>query len=94
MVRNKRKNPAAVWPETVVGGKYVRLLGGYLRRLRTEEAHGNRRLFLDDVFVTYLLAFFNPTIRSRRTIEDFSQERARAAARIGAEDLSQHAVGL
>jgi Transposase DDE domain len=62
-----------VLPEAVVGGKYVRLLDRFLRELRGEEAHGNRRLFLDDVFVAYLLAFFNPTIRSLRTIEDFSQ---------------------
>jgi hypothetical protein len=67
------QNKAAVWPETVVGGKYVRLLESFLQQLRGEEAHGNRRLFLDDVFVAYLLAFFNPTIRSLRMIEDFSQ---------------------
>lgn len=62
-----------VWPEQVMGGKYVRLLDKFLHQLRSEDAHGNRRLFLDDVFVAYLLAFFNPTIRSLRTIEDFSQ---------------------
>jgi hypothetical protein len=62
-----------LWPEPVVGGKYVRLLERFLRELRSEEAHGNRKLFLDDVFVAYLLAFFNPAIRSLRTIEDFSQ---------------------
>ena len=61
------------WPEPVLGGKYVRLLERCLEGLREEEAHGNRQLFLDDVFVAYLLAFFNPTIRSLRTIEDFSQ---------------------
>jgi hypothetical protein len=63
----------AVWPEKVIGGKYVRLLEKVLRGLRAEETHGNRELFLDDVFVSYLLAFHNPTIRSLRTIEDFSQ---------------------
>ena len=61
------------WPEPVLGGKYVRLLERCLEGLRDEEAHGNQRLFLDDVFIVYLLAFFNPTIRSLRTIEDFSQ---------------------
>jgi Transposase DDE domain len=66
-------NEVAVWPETVIGGKYVRLLEGLLHQLRGEDSHGNRRLFLDDVFVAYLLAFFNPTIRSLRTIEDFSE---------------------
>lgn len=62
-----------VWPEQVIGGKYVRLLEKFLGQLRSEEVHGNKKLFLDDVFVTYLLAFFNPTVRSLRTIEDFSQ---------------------
>lgn len=73
MRRVAKNKDAAEWPETVVGGKYVRLLEKYLKGLRSEGGHGNRRLFLDDVFVAYLLAFFNPTIRSLRTIEDFSQ---------------------
>jgi hypothetical protein len=44
-----------------------------LRALRPEDAHGNRILHLDDVLVCYLLAFFNPSIRSLRTVEDFSK---------------------
>ena len=64
-----------VWPETVVGGKYVRLLDKVLTQLRQDDAHGNRKLHLDAVFVVHLLAFFNPTVRSLRTIEDFSQTR-------------------
>ena len=62
-----------VWPEQVVGSKYVRFLERHLHQLRDEVPHGNQRLFLDDVLVAYLLAFFNPTIRSLRTLEDFSQ---------------------
>lgn len=58
-----------------MGGKYVRLLETQLEQLRDESAHGNRELHLDDVFVVHLLAFFNPTVRSLRTIEDFSQTR-------------------
>jgi hypothetical protein len=61
------------WPEPVIGGKYVWSLETLIRALRTEGAHGNRLLHLDDVLVCYLLAFFNPAIRSLRTIEDFSQ---------------------
>lgn len=74
-----RGTPArAAWPEKVVGGKHVRLLERLLSELRDDQAHGNRRLFLDDVFVAHLLAFFNPAIRSLRTLEDFSQtEQAR-----------------
>lgn len=64
-----------VWPEKLIGAKYVRLLDKQLHQLRDDTAHGNRDLFLDDVFAVYLLAFFNPTIRSLRTIEDLSQTR-------------------
>ena len=63
------------WPEQITGGKYVRMLEKYAQSLRDTDAHGNRRLFLDDVVIAHLLAFFNPTLRSLRTIEDFSQTR-------------------
>ena len=53
-----------VWPEQVIGGKYIRLLEKQLQTLREEAGHGNQALFLDDVFVVYLLAFFNPSVRS------------------------------
>jgi hypothetical protein len=69
----KRELP--VWPFQVEGGKHVALLERCLASLRGEPRHGNQELFLDDVFIAYLLAFFNPTIRSLRTIEDFSQTR-------------------
>jgi hypothetical protein len=64
-----------VWPEQVIGGKYVRLLEKYVQSLRDEDPHGNRKLFLDDVFIVSLLAFYNPVVRSLRTIEDFSKSR-------------------
>jgi Transposase DDE domain len=69
------QQPLPLWPEKVEGGRLVRELERYVQSLRAEEAHGNRELFLDDVFLAYLLAFFNPTLRSLRTIEDFSQTR-------------------
>ncbi len=62
-----------LWPEKVEGGRLVRMLQRYVRALRDDHAHGNRTLFLDDVFIAYLLAFFNPTIRSLRVLDDFSQ---------------------
>ncbi len=64
-----------LWPVKVEGGRLVRELERYVQSLRDENTHGNRELFLDDVFLAYLLAFFNPTLRSLRTIEDFSQTR-------------------
>jgi len=77
VVRSQPAEPGAlpVWPETVQGRRLVDILQRHLEQLRDQEPHGNRRLFLDDVFVAYLLAFYNPTIRSLRTIEDFSQTR-------------------
>jgi hypothetical protein len=64
-----------IWPEQVVGGKRIRTLERLLENLREKDAHGNRDLFLDDVVAAYLLAFFNPSLRSLRTLEDFSQTR-------------------
>ena len=64
-----------VWPDRVFGAKQVRSLERLVDQLREQSPHGNRRLFLDDVFVAYLLAFFNPALRTLRTIEDFSQTR-------------------
>ena len=59
-----------------------------------KSAHGNRELFLDDVFLAYLLAFFNPTLRSLRTIEDFSQTAPGGASSLDPPDLQEHAIGL
>ena len=64
-----------IWPERVVGAKHVHAIEKLVEQLRQDDPHGNRHLFLDDVFVAYLLAFFNPALRSLRTIEDFSQTR-------------------
>lgn len=49
------------------------MLQKQVQHLRSAPGHGNQQLFLDDVFIAYLLAFFNPSIRTLRTIEDFSQ---------------------
>jgi hypothetical protein len=64
-----------LWPHTVQGRGLVKILQNHVVQLRNEKVHGNRQLHLDDVVVTYLLAFYNPSIRSLRTIEDFSQTR-------------------
>jgi Transposase DDE domain len=62
-----------IWPEPVQQGSLIDMLHRHVQQLRDQDAHGNRKLFLDDVFVAYLLAFFNPSIRTLRTLEDFSQ---------------------
>lgn len=57
----------------IVGRKYIGLLEGWLARLRVLYPHPNRVLFYDDLVLAYLLAFFNPAVRSLRLIEDFTQ---------------------
>lgn len=69
------KRDLPVWPEPVFGAKHVHSLERLVERLREHNPHGNRGLFLDDVFVAYLLAFFNPALRTLRTLEDFSKTR-------------------
>ena len=66
------ENAHADLPAALVGGGYLGLLQRHLRRLRKAHRHPNRLLHYDDLFAAYLLAFFNPTLRSLRTIEDFS----------------------
>jgi hypothetical protein len=64
------------WPEPVRRGSLIAMPRKHVAKLRSEaDAHGNRGLFLDDVVIAYLLAFFNPSVRTLRTIEDFSQTR-------------------
>ena len=64
MAKNVPGESLPNWPEHITGGKYVRMLEKYAQSLRDADAHGNRRLFLDDVLIAHLLAFFNPTLRS------------------------------
>ena len=64
-----------VWPSQILGATQIRAIERLIQQLRESNPHGNRDLFLDDVFIAYLLAFFNPAIRTLRTIEDFSQTR-------------------
>ena len=45
-------------------------LGNHLDRLADLPAHGNRKLGLDQLFLGLLLSFFDPLLRSLRTIED------------------------
>ena len=70
--RGRPKRPK-VTADQVIGGKHVQHLQGHLDHLRAAYDHPNRRLYYDTFVCAHLLAFFNPTLRSTRTIEDFSQ---------------------
>ena len=57
------------------GERQVRQLARFvkdLRRREREDAHGNRQLFLSDLFIAQLLAFHHPTVRSLRTLDALS----------------------
>lgn len=67
---------------TLAGAKHAAVLQKHLRHLRKAYHHGNRRLFYDEVVTSYLLAFFNPTLRSLRAIDDFSSDAHRHPRRL------------
>ena len=67
---------------TLTGQKHVKLLQRHLQHLREAYDHGNRTLFYDELLTAYLLAFFNPTLRSLRAIDDFSSDEHRHPRRL------------
>ena len=60
-------------PRQLIGGKYVRMLDKHLNRLNKAAAHPNRILQYSDLLTLLLMSFFNPTVRSLRTMEAYSQ---------------------
>jgi hypothetical protein len=70
--RRGRKPRPPVNEEDLFGGGYVTKLQEHLGRLRAGE-HGNRELHFDSLVTALLLAFYNPTCRSLRTVEGFSR---------------------
>jgi hypothetical protein len=60
----------------LAGATHAKALQKHLRHLRDAYDHGNRRLFYDELVATYLLAFFDPTLRSLRAIQDFTSDEA------------------
>jgi hypothetical protein len=68
-----RKARTAPRASQLIGNKYLRVLQEHLESLRAKYPHPNRVLFMDDVVTVYLLAFFNPTLRSLRCLEDASE---------------------
>ena len=60
-------------PKEVVGLPQLRFVEHLVANLRAAYDHPNRKLFLDDLLIAMLLAFFNPVARSLRGVEDASQ---------------------
>jgi len=57
----------------VVGLPQLRFVEDLVAHLRSAYDHPNRKLFLDDLLIAMLLAFYNPVARSLRGVEDASQ---------------------
>jgi len=74
--RDESLKPQALNPFVgLYGQRQVRQLETFVQQLRDRErgdAHGNRRLFLSDLFIAQLLAFHHPTVRSLRTLDALS----------------------
>ena len=84
-----------VWPEQVVGKfKHVHSLERLIGQLREQDPHGNRDLFLDDVFVAYLLAFFNPAPRTLRTMGVFQPDATSSETPHHRQTLQKHPLRL
>jgi len=58
----------------LLGKQYLAVLRKHLKRLRKAGAHPNRVLQFSDLLTLQLLGFFNPTLRSLRTLEDASTQ--------------------
>jgi len=79
---NNAVQPVPGSEDRVVGRRFLRLIEGQLEHLRCQPHHGNREVFLDQVVVAHLLAFFNPGLHSLRKIEDVFDDR-RTRKRLG-----------
>jgi len=82
VARGERKRDARdavdLGKRQIVGRRLIRLLEDQLAHFQRAETHGNRILHYDHVVVAHLIAFFNPSVDSLRTIEDvFEHRRAR-----------------
>jgi hypothetical protein len=76
--RGPKPRPRIDPDDPVLGGKYVTFLQGHLDQLRRAYTHRNRVVFYDELVIAYLMAFFHPTVRSLRTLDDLSQVPAMA----------------
>ena len=70
--RDAKQQPPRPADEQLLGVKYLAVLKKHRRRLRKASDHPNRILHYDDLLTLQLLGFFNPTLRSLRTLEDAS----------------------
>jgi hypothetical protein len=59
-------------PRGVPGAKFLRAVARALAPLKDVPAHGNRTLHLHPLIVTLVTSFYDPAVRSLRTIEAYT----------------------
>jgi hypothetical protein len=67
------QRPEVARTPAAVAGPYVQLLQQHLDRLRQTYNHPNRTLHLDTVLTALLTAFYDPSVRSLRAVDDLSR---------------------
>lgn len=63
-------------PRGVPGAKFLRAVARALEPLKDVPAHGNRTLHLHPLVVTLVTSFYDPSVRSLRTIEAYTAAEA------------------
>lgn len=71
--RNAKRRRMEELADKLLGKKSLAHIESQLGVLRSAYAHPNRTLYYDDLLVCLLLGFYNPTVRSLRTLEGLSQ---------------------
>lgn len=74
MAKRRAAHESLAPDEQLLGKQYLTVLRKHLKRLRKAGAHPNRVLQFSDLLTLQLLGFFNPTLRSLRTLEDASTQ--------------------
>jgi hypothetical protein len=74
-------------------GGILRLLKEHLANLRTHRRHPNRTLHYDDLLVALLVSFFEPSVRSLRTMDDASASQSYMQANISVKRLPKSTLG-
>lgn len=72
-----------------LGGACAGMLRDHLHRLRQLPAHPNRLLHYDDLFVALLLGFYDPAVRSLRTLDSQSVGEKHFKAHLGLDRLAR-----
>ena len=70
-IKKRKKDP--IRESALRGFKYFKVLSPIIESLSSQDAHHNRKLFLDEYVVMLLFYFFNPIVTSLRAVQRVSE---------------------